>query len=50
LKNLDLALLEKPYTEDNQNQIPIVIGETKRLFSGLSLARKQAVDSLTDFR
>jgi len=50
-KNLDLALLEKPYTEDNQNQIPIVIGETKRLFSGLSLARKQAEDSLKkDFR
>ena len=44
--NLDLALLEKTYTEDNQNQIPIVIGETKRLFSGLSLARKQAEDSL----
>jgi len=42
--HLELALLEKPYTEENKDQIPIIIGETKRLFSGLFEARKQAED------
>jgi hypothetical protein len=41
-KNLDLALMKKPYTEDTKNQIPVIIGETKRLFSGLTMVRSQA--------
>lgn len=42
LKILDLALMKTPYSEDNEDQIPIIIGETKKLHYGLHLAYQQA--------
>lgn len=47
-KKLDLALFHKPYVKKTEDQIPYVVGETKRLFSGLSWATKQAEDYAKD--
>ena len=41
-KHFDLALMKKPFSEDNEKQIPVIIGETKKLHYGLHLAYKQA--------
>lgn len=41
-KSLDLALFMKPVNYDTKDQTPIVIRETKRLYSGLTTATDQA--------